>query len=106
MIGLSVLALVLVRLAVRLVRGGPDAADGTPLRLALARHWGHVVLYALLVLIPLGGAAAWFLGLGEAGEIHGLVANLLMILAGGHAALALSHQYARHDGTLIRMLRP
>ena len=34
------------------------------------------------------------------------MANLLVILAAGHAVVALWHQFVLKDGTLRRMLRP
>jgi cytochrome b561 len=37
-------------------------------------------------------------------ELHGTAANLLMILAGLHAAAALVHHYILRDATLRRML--
>ena len=39
-------------------------------------------------------------------EVHEWAAKLLMILALGHAAMAVFHQVVRKDGTLTRMLRP
>ena len=104
--GLTVLTLVVIRLAVRLVNGAPDAKVGTPEPLATARHWGHVAIYALLILVPLGGIAAWFLGLSIAGELHPLAGNALLIIAGLHAAFALYHHYVLKDGTLRRMMVP
>lgn len=103
-LGLAILALSVLRLLVRLGRGAPEAA-GTPgsfqVRVA---GWAHVALYVLMIAVPLGGISAWFLGL-ETGDIHGLFANLLMVLALGHAGLALYHQYVLKDGTLARMMR-
>lgn len=103
-IGLAILALVLVRVLVRLGRGAP-AAPGIPGSLAvIAADWGHRLIYLLMVAVPLGGISTWFLGL-EVGEIHGLAANVLMIVALGHAAMALYHQYILKDGLLRRMMR-
>jgi cytochrome b561 len=93
------------------------------IRLAHLAHWG---LYALLLaLVPLGFAIRWsgnhplsFFGLIDipaafrlarpnarsARELHELAANILMALAGLHAAAALFHQYVLRDGVLARML--
>ncbi len=38
--------------------------------------------------------------------MHAVLANLLMIVAGGHAVMAIYHQYFLHDGLLARMMRP
>lgn len=103
-IGLAILALVVVRVLVRLGRGAP-AAPGVPGSMSvIAADWGHRLLYLLMIAVPLGGVCTWFLGL-DVGELHGLAANILMIVALGHAAMALFHQYVLKDGLLRRMMR-
>ena len=102
-IGLAVLALVVVRLGLRLAQGAPSAEPGLPGQLAT---WGHRLLYALMLAVPVGGGVAWF-GLNEeVGDVHGAAANALMILAGLHALVALGHHFVLKDGILMRMLRP
>jgi cytochrome b561 len=39
------------------------------------------------------------------GDIHGFFANVLLILALGHALMALYHQYILKDGLLSRMMK-
>lgn len=103
-VGLAILALVLVRVLVRLGRGAPTA-PGTPGSLSvLAAEWGHRLIYLLMIAVPLGGVATFFLGI-DVGELHGLAANVLMVVALGHAALALFHQYVLKDGLLRRMMK-
>lgn len=102
--GLAILTLVVVRVLVRLSRGAP-AAPGAPGSLSvLAADWGHRLIYLLMIAVPLGGASVFFLGL-EVGEIHGLAANLLMLVVLGHALMALYHQYVLKDGLLRRMMK-
>ena len=102
--GLAILALVVVRLLVRLSRGAP-AAPGEPGSLSvLAADWGHRLIYLLMIAVPLGGASVFFLGL-EVGDIHGLAANILMLVVLGHALMALYHQYVLKDGLLRRMMK-
>lgn len=102
--GLAILTLVVVRILVRLSRGAP-AAPGEPGSLAVkAADWGHRLLYLLMIAVPLGGASVFFLGL-EVGEIHGLAANVLMLVVLGHALMALYHQYVLKDGLLRRMMK-
>jgi cytochrome b561 len=102
--GLSILTLVVVRILVRLSRGAP-AAPGVPGSLSvLAADWGHRLIYLLMIAVPLGGASVFFLGL-EVGEIHGLAANVLMLVVLGHALMALYHQYVLKDGLLRRMMK-
>ncbi len=103
-IGLAILALVVVRVLVRLGRGAP-AAPGQPGSMSVvAADWGHRLLYLLMIAVPLGGVSTWFLGL-DVGELHELAANILMIVALGHAAMAIFHQYVLKDGLLRRMMR-
>ncbi len=103
-VGLSILALVVVRVLVRLTRGAP-AAPGAPGSLtARAADWGHRLIYLLMIAVPLGGISVFFLGL-DVGEIHGLAANLLMLVVLGHALMALYHQYVLKDGLLRRMMK-
>lgn len=103
-IGLAILALVVLRVVVRLGRGAP-AAPGTPGSAAvMLADWGHRLLYLLMIAVPLGGIATWFLGL-DVGEVHGLAGNLLLVIALGHALMALYHQYVLKDGLLRRMMK-
>ena len=62
------------------------------------------LIYVLMIAVPLGGISAWFLGL-ETGDIHALFANVLMVVALGHTAFALYHQYVVKDGLLRRMMK-
>lgn len=124
--GLLLIALVLWRLTVRLNRGAPSLPADTPkmeIGLAHAMHW---LLYLLLLLIPLLGMVVAqlrgdplsFFGLftlpqllgvnrdlgHSLTEIHGILANAILVLAGLHALTALWHHFIRRDGILQRML--
>ena len=103
-LGLAILALAVLRVLVRLGRGAPEPAGEAGSLQVRAAGWMHLALYVLMIAVPLGGISAWFLGL-ETGDIHALFANVLMILALGHAALAIYHQVVLKDGTLTRMTR-
>ena len=102
-IGVAILALVLVRIIVRLTRGAPEGQAGTP---GLAAKAGHGLLYLLMIAVPVGGAITWFLKYDPTGELHGLAANALIIVAGAHSVVALFHHFYLKDGVLKRMLRP
>ena len=103
-VGVTVLLLTLIRLALRQTRGVPEAG-GTGL-MKLAATWGHRLLYALMILVPLMGGLTWFGRIEATGDIHALLANALMIVAGGHALMAIYHQFIVRDGLLTRMTRP
>jgi cytochrome b561 len=125
--GLVVLALLLGRLGWRLAGPAPPAI-ATPFepwtgRAALATH---ILLYALLLMVPISGIVLQFargqalplFGLYEIAspwvrdrafsrsvkEVHELLAHLLVFLAVLHAGAALVHHHLLKDDTLRRML--
>lgn len=99
-VGTAVLVLVLLRMAVRLAVGAPEAGN-TPAEKAAV--WGHRALYALMLAAPALGAIGWFVGVRSIASLHAVAANALMILAAGHAAMAIFHHYVLRDGLLSRM---
>ncbi|TPK69714.1 cytochrome b [Mesorhizobium sp. B2-4-15] len=124
--GMLLFALVVIRLGLRLALGTP----GLPGEMSELERWAakvaHLLLYALLMAIPaLGILLTWYRGdaLSFFGlftvpapvapdrdtarfirEMHSLCANLILILAGLHAAAALWHHFIRRDDVLKRML--
>jgi len=103
-IGLAVLALVLLRIVVRLLRPVALVATQRPLQ-DRAAGWGHLGLYALMLAVPVLGAVTWFGKIDAVAEYHVLAVNALMLLALGHALVALFHQYVLKDGMLMRIVR-
>lgn len=122
-LGLSVFVLVLVRLVWRFFdRSPPDPP--MPGWMALASRFSHWALYALLLLVPLtallgtqfGGHAVMtyfgsfgpVVGASQAGaqlaEMHGVLGDAIMWLAGLHAAAAIYHHLFRRDRVLKSML--
>ena len=105
-VGALVLALVLFRLGLRLVRGAPAVPDSTPM-LERAGKIGHWAIYVLMVAVPATGLAAWFGGVEILAEIHGgPLKALLWVLIAGHVVMALYHQFVLKDGLLDRMRTP
>ncbi|OYU18872.1 MAG: cytochrome B [Rhodobacteraceae bacterium PARR1] len=123
-LGLSVLALVLLRLVWHRITPPPQPlAAGWQVRAAKA---GHLALYLLMLVIPLSGWAAssatgidtlfadrWVVPpiapVSETVEatafaIHAVATKLLMALVTVHALAAFQHEMAG-EGTLTRMLR-
>jgi cytochrome b561 len=123
--GLLLAAIVLVRLFWRLTFGRQWPAVGSRL-MGSAATLGHLILYLLLVCtIGLGlcmhwaadGRASFFAlftiaspfpvnhGLGhDLLPFHFWVATALIVIAAGHALMALVHYYVLQDGTLQCML--
>jgi cytochrome b561 len=125
--GMLVIVLLAVRLGWRLVDSSP--ADERPAFGALGEYAGklsHLALYALMLAVPITGIVLVFArgrGLDIFGlvqitspwsrdpafaeqveDIHGWLANALIILAGVHAVAALAHHWVLRDSTLRRML--
>ena len=126
-VGISVLALVLVRIGWRLHAGAPRPLAGTPTWQARIASLTHALLYALLLAMPLSGwlydsasglrPFRWF-GLVEmpklsapneslsalSNDAHELLFWVLVALVALHAAAAFHHHLFQHDATLTRML--
>jgi cytochrome b561 len=125
LLGLSVAALTLVRLAWR-VTVAPPESPAMPAWMRLAARLGHWAMYALLLLVPatailgawLEGHPLTVLAVGDVGpwlsashalgatlaDLHGWLGNALIWLAGAHAASALYHHFWRGDTVLRSML--
>lgn len=126
-LGLTVLALVLVRIGWRLYAGAPPPVAGTPRWQVRLASLTHGAIYVLILAMPLSGwlydsasglrPFRWF-GLAEVPklspphealadamhETHELLFWVLIALVIGHAGAALYHHFVRRDATLARML--
>ena len=105
-VGLLVLLLMFARIYLRIRRGAPPPPTDEPRLLQLLASAVHGFLYVLLVLLPLSGAVAWFLGAEQAGEAHELLKNLLLGAIVLHVGGALFQHFARRSDVLMRMFRP
>jgi cytochrome b561 len=125
-LGLTIFALALLRLAWRAFDPRPGEPANMPRWQVRAARAGHAFLYLLLFIVPLSGwwfdsVAAlrplyWF-GLIEvphltgpdkamkdfAADTHETLFWLLVVIAAGHAAVALYHQFVSRDNVLGRM---
>jgi cytochrome b561 len=125
-LGLTILALAVLRLAWRAFDPRPAEPAGMPRWQALGARLGHALLYALIFAVTLTGwrfdsvsglrPLYWF-GLFEvphlgapdpagkeaAAEWHEAMFWTLVVVALGHAAMALIHQFVHHDNVLGRM---
>jgi cytochrome b561 len=125
MLGLSVLILVIFRVAILSRSSVPAIVPPPPAWQAVAAHLVHGVLYAAMLALPLLG----WLALSAAGktipffgaslppligenkeladsleEVHEYLGNALYFVIGLHALAALVHHYGFRDNTLTRML--
>jgi len=125
-LGLTLLVLVTIRLAWRLLAGSPEVLPGTPAWQARVASATHIALYGLMFAIPLSGwlfnsasgyPLQWFKlfnlpsialrsdGLaGLAQKVHVTGFWLLVLLVAVHAGAALWHHLIHRDDTQRRML--
>lgn len=125
-LGITILALVALRLLWRLYAGAPTPVPGTPAWQRRIAGLTHVAIYALMFALPLSGwvlnsasgfPLQWF-GLFNlphiversqdlhalAEDVHELLFWTLMLLVAVHAAAAFYHHLFLGDDTLRRML--
>lgn len=124
MLGLSVFALVIVRIAARLLTATPADLPEPAWRKLLAKLT-HLALYALMIGMPIAGwvilsaegEAVPFFGLElpplvapneglakQVEELHELGGTIGYWLIGFHALAALFHHYVLKDSVLLRMM--
>jgi cytochrome b561 len=104
--GTLVLLLALARIYLRMTRGAPAPPANEPKLLQLAAEAVHLLIYALLLLLPLSGAVAWFAGIEAAADAHEWLKNVLLAAIALHVAGALFQHFVRRSGVLMRMLSP
>ena len=124
-LGFAVFVIVAARLLWRAFDRQP-AHDSLSPAVALGSKLVHWLLYAMLLAIPataiagswIEGHAITIYGLGQIGpylaqsrqlghqimEVHQLLANAIVVVAGLHAAAALFHHFFIRDGVLRAML--
>lgn len=101
--GMLIMAFALWRLVLRARRGAPAAAGSAAQR--ILAHLTHAGLYALMILMPLTGAMAWFGGVEAAAQGHNLLKVVLLVLVALHVLGALYHHFVLKDAVLDRMRR-
>ena len=125
-VGITILTLAVLRLAWRLFDPHPEYPAKMPRWQVLSARATHALLYALIFLVPLSGwwydsvsalrPLYWF-GLIEiphpwapdpalkefAADTHEFLFWTLILVAAGHAAMALVHQFVDRDGLFSRM---
>lgn len=104
--GMLVFVFGLWRLVLRLRRGVPAPVAGQPRAQILAAEAVHYALYAIMIVAPITGSIAWFGGIAQVGEMHGMVKPFIVGLVVVHVLAALYHQFVKKDGLLMRMRQP
>ncbi|MEZ5493412.1 MAG: cytochrome b [Pseudomonadales bacterium] len=125
MLGLSVLAVTIIRLIARFLIPAPAITPMPPAWQLMLARLVHLALYGFLVAMPVlgwlvlsaAGKPVPFFGLelpalvgvnkelaSQIKEVHELIATLGYFLIGLHAAAAIFHHHFMKDDTLLRML--
>lgn len=103
-VGFTVLFLAVVRLCLRLMQGVPPHPPEEPRVAQIAAKVAHLTLYALFFILPLSGIAAYYFGVGAAGDLHsGPFKVLMWVLIAGHVVAVLVHQFYWRTNLLRRM---
>jgi cytochrome b561 len=103
-VGLAILGLTIVRLAIRVRRGAPEAHRSNPPLVNFIGHAAHVALYGFLIGMPVTGAIAWFTGLELSAEVHEIGRLVLLPLIAAHVLGALAEHFVFKTNSLVRML--
>jgi cytochrome b561 len=126
-IGVTVAALLLLRIAWRAAHAPPSLPPAVPAWEVAVAHAGHLLLYLLMAAVPVSGwlmssalgvstvfLGHWplpdLLGRDEAlGDlllaVHRILNYALLAAVVLHVAASLKHQFIDHDGVLGRMFR-
>lgn len=101
--GLSVVAFAAWRLLLRKTNGVPAEPANEPKWMKLSASLAHIALYALMFLVPISGAAAYFGGISIAAEVHEFMKPVLIIVLIGHVLGALYQHFIAKTDVLKRM---
>lgn len=104
--GLLIFLLVLWRISIRVRRGAPALPKEEPMVLKAVAHLTHFVLYALMILLPVSGAIAFFAGQEGAANAHGIMRGLMLLFAALHIIGALYQQLVLKTNIMDRMRTP
>jgi cytochrome b561 len=105
-VGLTILALAVIRLLLRFSRGVPLAHEDKSPVLVWIGYATHLLLYGFIFLMPITGGLAWFFGIEISAEIHEIGRLILIPAIGFHVLGALAEHFVFKNDSLVRMLRP
>ena len=105
-IGVTLLLLMVARLAARLQRPVATNPDSPHKLLALLGRINHWAFYGILLVLPLLGLAAWFGGSETAGDLHGLLVTVLLAAMALHVGAVILHHLVLRENLIRRIIRP
>ena len=83
--------------------GAPAGQNAVKLWIAAATQF---ILYAIIFVMPVSGAMAWFLRYATVGELHALAKWLIIVAVLVHFGGALMQHYVAKTDVLVRMMKP
>jgi cytochrome b561 len=105
-VGIAILVMASLQLLLRYTSGRPATPTEVPLPFQWASKIAHILLYLLMLGMPLSGIAAYYFGIGDAGDIHARVLKgLLLIILAAHILAAFLHQFYWKTNVMRRMTK-
>lgn len=104
--GALILALVGWRLALRVSRGVPQPPENEPAPLKALSHVAHWAFYAVLAIMSVSGALAWFGDVTVAAQVHNVFKVVLLALIALHVLAVPFHKIVLKNNVMQRMMRP
>lgn len=103
-VGILIFVLMVWRLLERVRHGIPALPPSELPIMSLISKATHYIFYALLLMMPISGATAWFLGLELSANMHSMAKFILVPLIILHVAAALLHHFVLKTNVLKRIL--
>lgn len=104
--GILILILLIWRLSMRFKRGVPATpAGGHPAMVGIA-HLTQWSLYALMIIMPISGAMAWFGEIELGASVHNIAKVAMLAFVALHVVGALFHQFVLKDNLIDMMKTP
>jgi cytochrome b561 len=103
-VGILIFVLMAWRLIIRLRRGIPALPPSETPILGLIAKGTHFLFYALLLIMPISGAVAWFFGIEQAANAHALAKFILIPLILLHFSAAMAHHFVLKTNVLKQIL--
>jgi cytochrome b561 len=102
--GLAIFVLAVLLVIQRIRNGGPPPPADEPAFLRLVALGTKVALYALVLIMPISGSAAWFFDVQTAGFVHGMAELPAILLVLLHFSGAMYQAFVLRSDVLRRML--
>ncbi len=104
--GILILPLLIWRLIVRFTRGVPATPEGEHPAMVGIAHLTQWSLYALMIIMPVSGALAWFGDVRTSAVVHNVAQTPMIIFLVLHIGGALFHQFILKDNLIGMMKTP